>query len=490
MSMLENHEVYYAAMKSRDPRFDGRFFIGVHTTGIYCRPVCPAPNPKSENVSFYPTAAAAKKAGFRPCLRCLPESSPGTPEWDSASTSIAQALRMISAGYLNENSVDELAEELYLSSRQLRRLFEEHLGASPNEVAQTQRLHFAKKLINETNLNMTEVAFSAGYSSVRRFNTVIQKTYGRSPLSLRKGKKGARGVVEDGSLSLSLMYRPPYDWAGIINFLSARAIPGVERVTDRSYRRSVSVGKARGVIKVQPHEKKRALRLQVSPGLAQGLFSIVENVKRIFDLKAFPHEIADHLEKDGLLANLVAANPGLRLPGAWDGYELTIRAILGQQVSVKAANTLAGRIVKEYGERLEEPNGGGLESIFPTPQRLAKAKLDKIGLTGQRAKAIRGVSRAVNSGELKFDGAATPEDTAAVLVSIPGIGDWTAQYVAMRALGNPDAFPSSDLGLRKAMSNGQGLISPAVLRKKSEVWRPWRSYAAIYLWSSLAGSVK
>ncbi len=484
--MLNNHEVYYTAMKSRDARFDGRFFVGVHTTGIYCRPVCPAPNPKSENVSFYPTAAAAKRAGFRPCLRCLPESSPGTPEWDAASTAISQALRLISAGYLNEKTVDELADELYISARQLRRLFEDHLGASPNDVAQTQRLHFAKKLINETNLSMAEVAFSAGFSSVRRFNAVINQTYGRSPLSLRATKKGA-GVAEDDFLQLSLAYRPPYDWDTILQFLQARLIPGVEEVTEGGYARTVQVGEAIGVIKVQPHAKKDMLLLQASPNLAQCLFTLVERVKRIFDLKAYPDEITQHLAKDDALATIVGLKPGLRLPGAWDGFELTVRAILGQQVSVKAANTLAGRIVAAFGQPLAAPTASGLTAAFPTPASLAEAKLDELGITGQRVRAINAVSTAVAAGRLTFEGLTPPEETVAALQSIPGIGDWTAQYVAMRVLGDPDAFPAGDLGLRKAISNGQDMIGIADLRKRAETWRPWRSYAAIYLWASLAG---
>jgi AraC family transcriptional regulator of adaptative response / DNA-3-methyladenine glycosylase II len=484
--MLDQHAVYYTAMKSRDTRFDGRFFIGVHTTGIYCRPVCPAPCPKPENVTFYPTAAAAKKAGFRPCLRCRPESSPGTPEWDAASTSIAQALRLIAEGYLNKNSVDDLAEELYLSTRQLRRLFEEHVGASPIDVAQTQRLHFAKQLITETNLGMAETAFTAGFSSVRRFNAVIQKTYGRSPLALRNGKRGARGLVEDGSLRLRLAFRPPYDWDGIVAFMAGRAIPGVERVTQKYYRRAARRGDASGVIEVSPVVGKNMVELRVSPGLTKELTTIVERVKRMFDLKAYPDEIAEHLGKLAIFNEAVNSNPGLRLPGAWDGFEVTVRAILGQQVSVKAANTLAGRLVDCYGEKLAEPNGSGLTHLFPRADVLAEADLEGIGLTGQRIKAIRAVARAVESGELRFGAFASMDETVEILQTLPGVGTWTAEYVAMRALGEPDAFPAGDLGLRKAMSNGKGLISAAKLRKRAEAWRPWRAYAAMYLWASLA----
>jgi AraC family transcriptional regulator of adaptative response / DNA-3-methyladenine glycosylase II len=484
MVMLGQHEVYYTAMKSRDARFDGRFFIGVHTTGIYCRPICPAPCPKPENVTFYPTAAAAKKAGFRPCLRCRPESSPGTPEWDAASTSIAQALRLIAEGYLNEKSVDEMAEELFLSTRQLRRLFEEHLGASPHDVAQTQRLHFAKKLITETNLGMAETAFAAGFSSVRRFNAVIQKTYGRTPMALRNGKRGARGLVEDGSLCLA--YRPPYDWGGIVGFMAGRAIPGVERVTNKYYRRTVKLGEASGVIEVSLAVGKNMVELRVSPGLTNYLAAIVERVKRMFDLKAYPDEIAGHLGKLAIFKEIVKSNPGMRLPGAWDGFEVTVRAILGQQVSVQAANTLAGRLVARYGEKLAAANGSGLKYLFPREDVLAEAELDGIGLTGQRMKAIRAVAQAVESGELRFGGFAPMDETVVKLQSLPGVGAWTAEYVAMRALGEPDAFPAGDLGLRKALSKGKGLISQVELRKRAEAWRPWRSYAAMYLWASLA----
>ena len=486
MDMLDKHKMYYAAMKSRDARFDGRFFIGVHTTGVYCRPICPAPNPKPENVTFYPTAAAAKKAGFRPCLRCRPESSPGTPEWDTASATVAQALEMIEEGYLNSHHVDALAQELFLSTRQLRRLFEEHLGASPNLVAQTQRLHLAKKLITETYLSMAECAFAAGFSSVRRLNTMIKKTYGRSPMKLRRGKNQERGLVEEGSLKLSLAYRPPYDWPGMTAFLGKRAIPGVEAVTDIYYRRTVKLSQASGIIEVSQVRSKNMLELRVSPGLTKQLILIVERVKRVFDLKAYPDEIGEYLDKLEVFKNAVAANPGLRLPGAWDGFEVTVRAILGQQVSVKAANTLAGRLVARYGEELPEPNGSGLTHLFPRAQDLAGAELDGIGLTNQRVRAIQAVARAAESGELQFRRIASFEETAAQLQKLPGIGAWTAQYVAMRAMGSPDAFPASDLGLRKAQSNGQSLINAAELRERAEAWRPWRSYAAMYLWASLA----
>ena len=486
MDMLDKHKMYYAAMKSRDARFDGRFFIGVHTTGVYCRPICPAPNPKRENATFYPTAAAAKKAGFRPCLRCRPESSPGTPEWDTASATVAQALEMIEEGYLNSHHVDALAQELFLSTRQLRRLFEEHLWASPNLVAQTQRLHLAKKLITETYLSMAECTFAAGFSSVRRFNTVIKKTYGRSPMKLRRDKNQERGLVEEGSLKLSLAYRPPYDWPGMTAFLGKRAIPGVEAVTDIYYRRTVKLSQASGIIEVSQVRSKNMLELRVSPGLTKQLILIVERVKRVFDLKAYPDEIGEYLDNLEVFKNAVAANPGLRLPGAWDGFEVTVRAILGQQVSVKAANTLAGRLVARYGEELPEPNGSGLTHLFPRAQDLAGAELDGIGLTNQRVRAIQAVARAAESGELQFRRIASFEETAAQLQKLPGIGAWTAQYVAMRLMGSPDAFPASDLGLRKAQSNGQSLINAAELRERAEAWRPWRSYAAMYLWASLA----
>lgn len=487
--MFNDHSVYYTAMESKDARFDGRFYIGVHTTGIYCRPICPAPKPKRKNVSFYKTAASAKNAGFRPCLRCLPESSPGTPEWDPTSSVISQAMRLISAGYLNSHSVKELSEKLFLSDRQLRRLFDKHIGASPQQVAQTQRLHFAKKLISDTQLSMSEIAFSAGYKSVRRFNDAVQKVYQRAPKTLRKSKSGGGKVDAKDYVKLNLAYRPPYQWDAMLAFLKARAIPGVEQVDTQQYQRTVKIGNEIGIIKVHQHQKQNILALHVSSNLHNDLFTIVERVKRIFDLSAFPDEITNHLSNDRVFAKQITIQPGLRIPGAWDGFEIVVRAILGQQVSVKAANTFAGRIVNVCGEELpKELLIGSLTNLFPTPTQIIDANLNGLGITTKRIAAIKSVAEAIALGVLKFDGRLSQDETQVILSDISGIGEWTIQYIAMRVLGNPDAFPASDLGLRKAIGIGDEMVSTKNLQNIAESWQPWRAYAAINIWHHLSNS--
>jgi AraC family transcriptional regulator of adaptative response / DNA-3-methyladenine glycosylase II len=338
----------YAATQSRDARFDGRFFVAVVTTGIYCRPICPAIMPRPENIRFFVSAAAAAEAGFRPCLRCRPEASPGTPDWQGSSSTVSRALRLISEGVLDEAGVNELARRLNIGPRHLRRLFVEHLGASPIAVAQTRRNHFAKKLIDETMLPMSEVAFCAGFSSIRRFNAAMRRTYGRAPTELRRTQKQMSPTASEANLQLKLSYRPPLDWQSLIRFLQARAIPGVEAISADRYRRTVHIGEATGIIQVQPGEGAQYLLLQVPPELSRGLMQISERVRNLFDLRADPMQISSHLTQDKRMAELVQSHPGLRIPGAWDGFEIAVRAIVGQQVSVKAANTLAGRLVKAY----------------------------------------------------------------------------------------------------------------------------------------------
>ena len=471
------------ARLSRDARFDGRFFVCVTTTGIFCRPICPAPPPKPRNVRFYPTAAAAAEAGFRPCLRCRPETSPGTPVWQGTSTTVSRALKLISTGALDEGSVEELSDTLGVTSRHLSRLFLKHLGASPIAVAQTRRLQNAKKLLDETGLSMTDVALSSGYGSLRRFNAAFQKMYGRPPSQLRKALANNASKPAEAGLSLLLPYRPPFDWNSLVEFLAARATPGVETVDGTSYRRTISLNGKTGIFEVAPVAGKNCLNLRVEFPGSRALFRIVERVKRIFDLDAVPDEITSHLRRDRRLAGLVKRYPGLRVPGAWDGFELAVRAVLGQQISVKAATTLAGRLAHTYGEPRNSANGNKPDLLFPAPETLAKASLTKIGLTQARAKTLRLLAKAVSQGRISFD---TSMETATLLTrlnQVPGIGDWTAQYIALRALSEPDAFPSTDLGLLRAASNGD-VLSPGSLLAQAEAWRPWRGYAAMYLWKS------
>ena len=487
---MQQHEIYERARLSRDARFDGQFFVGVRTTGIYCRPICPANAPKSENVSFYPSAAAACEAGYRPCLRCRPECAPGTPAWSGTSTTVRRGLRLIAEGALDDGSVEQLADRLGVTSRHLRRLFTQHIGASPLAVAHTQRLHFAKRLIDQTDLPMSQISTAAGYGSIRRFNDAFQNTYGRAPRDLRRRRVDE--VEMAGVLTVRLPWRSPYDWSGIADFLSGRATPGVELVADDRYLRTVSVGDEAGVIECWADREGGCVQLSVHGIATQSLFQLVQRVREIFDLDAPVADITDVISADNDMQKLLRARPGIRVPGAWDGFELTVRAILGQQVSVKAATTLAGRIAKRYGQVVATPasitaSNLELDRLFPTAQKLARARFNDIGLVRSRAETIRRVAQAVCNGSLVFDNAQDPEEFRRSLTSIRGIGDWTAEYVAMRALKNPDAFPASDLGLLKAIgvSGNSGVKE---LSRRAEVWRPWRSYAAMLLWSSLSNS--
>jgi AraC family transcriptional regulator of adaptative response / DNA-3-methyladenine glycosylase II len=452
------------ARLARDARFDGRFFIGVTSTGVYCRPVCPAPQPKSANVRYFASAAAAAEAGFRPCLRCRPEASPETPAWLGTSASVSRALKLIGESALDDGGVENLAERLGIGSRHLRRLFLRYVGATPVAVAQTRRVHFAKKLIDETNLSMTQVAMAAGFGSIRRFNATFQKLYGRTPGDLRRSSAAGRNGHEAGHYTLHLSYRPPYNWDALIEFLALRATPGVETVTPALYHRTISMDGKAGEIVVRPLPRKNCLELQVRYPDPAVLFRIVERVRRIFDLGADPAEVARHLKKDPILAPVIRRHPGLRVPGCWDGFEIAVRAILGQQVSVKAATTLAGRLAREFGCPVQGEEG----VLFPSAADLASADLTRVGITRQRAKSIQELALAVARGEIVFDGSVDAERFEGKITMVPGIGPWTAQYIAMR-LGEPDAFPSGDLYLRDAA-------------QRADAWRPWRAYAAMYLW--------
>jgi AraC family transcriptional regulator of adaptative response / DNA-3-methyladenine glycosylase II len=451
------------ARLARDARFDGRFFIAVTSTKIYCRPVCPAPSPKPSNIIYFPSAAAAAEAGFRPCLRCRPETSPGTPAWLGTSVSVSRGLKLIAEGALDENSVDELAGRLGLGSRHLRRMFLQHLGATPVAVAQTRRVHFAKKLIDETELPMTQVAMASGFGSIRRFNATFQKLYGRTPGDLRRSTARERNGNEAGVYRFRLGYRPPYNWASIIGFLGPRAIPGVEMITLDEYRRSISLDGNAGFISVRPVFSKNHLELRIEFPEPAALFRIVERVRNIFDLRADPTDVDEHLRNDSRLKPIVHAHAGMRVPGCWDGFEIGVRAILGQQVSVKGATTMAGRLVAEFGQA---HNGA---RVFPSPDALCDADLTSIGLTKARAHSIRELAAAVARREVSFDASLGLEAFEETMTKLPGIGPWTAQYIAMR-IGEPDAYPSGDLYLKK-------------FGKESEAWRPWRAYAAMYIWS-------
>ncbi|HML16504.1 MAG TPA: AlkA N-terminal domain-containing protein [Bryobacteraceae bacterium] len=455
------------ARLARDARFDGRFFIGVTSTGIYCRPICPAPSPKEENVRYFPSAAAAAEAGFRPCLRCRPEASPGTPAWlnvSGASSTVSRALRLIGESALDNGGVDELAGRLGIGARHLRRLFLRYLGATPVAVAQTRRVHFAKKLIDETDLPMTQIAMAAGFGSIRRFNATFQNLYQRAPAALRKASAQESRAHQAGHYIFRLGYRPPYDWESLAEFLAVRATPGVETATTHEYRRTIGLDGHHGTVAVRPVRAKNYLEVEVHYPEPSRLFRIVERVRKMFDLGADPAEIDGHLKRDADLKPVLRAHPGIRVPGCWDGFEMAVRAILGQQVSVKGASTMAGRVAAAFGSPM--PMGEGL--IFPDAEALAGADLTTIGVTGKRAQSIRELAVATARGDMKFDGSIDPERLEERITRIRGIGPWTAQYIAMR-LGEPDAFPAGDLYLRRAAH-------------RADAWRPWRAYAAMYLW--------
>ena len=473
----------YRAISSRDARFDGRFFTGVLTTGIYCRPVCPAPTPKPENVRFFACAAAASEAGLRPCLRCRPESSPGTPAWLGTSASVSRALRLIEEGALDEASVGEFAARMGMGERHLRRLFETHLGASPLTVAQTRRVHFAKKLLDETDLAMTEVAFSAGFSSVRRFNAAMRAVYGRPPAEIRRQRREPGVRSPSAFLELRLPFRRPFDWDTLIDFLAARAIPGVETINPAAYRRTIDLEGKAAVLEVCPLAESDVLLLRVPAAASRRLVEIARRTRRLFDLDADPAEIAEQLGSDPVLQSVLQRKPGLRVPGAWDGFELAVRAILGQQVSVARATRMAGVLVQRFGQSLERPEAG-LESLFPRPAALVDADIAGLGLMPRvRADSIRSLARALLEGRLQLDAPLAPDDVREQLMAIPGIGPWTSEYIAMRALGEPDAFPASDLGLRRAASKNASPVAASELADRAEAWRPWRAYAALALWS-------
>jgi AraC family transcriptional regulator of adaptative response / DNA-3-methyladenine glycosylase II len=465
---LHGESRLYRAVASRDRRFEGQFVVAVRTTGVYCRPGCPAPIPRRRNVRFFAFAAAAEEAGFRPCLRCRPDASPGSPAWLGTSATVRRALALIDGGALDDGSVDELSHRLGVGARHLRRLFAEQVGASPDAIACTRRAHFARKLIEETSLPMARVAHEAGYASVRRFNAAIRDTFRRPPRTLRVQRDGGAS----GALSLRLPLKPPYDWDALVSFFQVRAVPGIEEVTAERWTRAVRVGDAAGVIAVRPELGERRLVLEVPPELAapggRVLRELVDRVRRAFDLMSDPVAIRARLSEDRALAARVRRRPGLRVPGAWDAFEAGVRAIVGQQVSVAGARTLLGRLAEAHGGR------AGERRLFPTALELASARRLEIGMPEARRRTLHAFARAV------ADGA----DAVAALDGLRGVGPWTRGYVALRT-GDPDGFPEADLGLLRALE-----VNARELAERAEAWRPYRAYAALHIWMSEADDGK
>lgn len=472
----------YRALRAHDARFDGQFFTCVKTTGIYCRPICPVRPPKFENCIFVPTAAAAQNAGFRPCLRCRPECSPEVETSQGTSSIISRALSLIEEGALDEGTVGSFAERLGVGERQLRRLFQRHFGANPVTVAQTRRLLLAKRLIHETDLPLIEISHISGFLSLRRFNETFLRFFKCPPSAFRQN--GTIQSVTSG-ISLLLSYRAPYDWAAMLAFLAARAIPGVELVTGGEYTRVITFQDEVGSIAVSHVPEKSALRVTVRFPLLSLLPMIIMRIRRVFDLGANPAVIADVLGKDPRLSRLVEAHPGLRVPGAWDGFEIAVRAILGQQITVAAATRLAGKLVKQLGQSVASDLGiDGLTHAFPRPDCFDPGIIASVGMPLQRASALSVLAKAVLADPQYFDARRGLEEAVTAFCRLPGVGDWTAQYIAMRALRESDAFPAGDIALQRVLAEDGIRPSAKSLTARAESWRPWRAYAVLYLWTA------
>lgn len=474
----------YRALTSRDSRFDGVFFVGVTSTDIYCRPICPAKTPREANCRFFDTPQEAEQAGFRPCLRCRPELAPGSAPVDDAQRIAQLIVQRLEEGHLDEKAgLEEIAGQFELSSRQIRRIVHQELGVPPIQLLLTRRLLLAKQLLTETTLPITEVAFASGFSSLRRFNDAFSRRYKMPPTRLRQQATAeVAAIVGSQTSTLQLSYRPPYDWPGVLAFLAARALKGIEQVTDSSYARTVQLGPATGWIRVTQSKKMPALTVEFTHSLTPVLPALLCRVRALFDLNAHPGLIARQLRKDAHLAAAVKANPGLRVPGAFNGFETGLRAILGQQVTVKAATTIACRFVEAFGEPIVTP-AAELRRLTPMPARIAAASVDDIarhGIIAARARSIIALARAQESSALCLDGGARhhPEDAIMRLTELPGIGPWTAHYIAMRALRWPDAFPKEDVAVR----NNLGGVTARDAEALSQAWRPWRSYAVMHIW--------
>ena len=477
--MLLNADQCYQAVLTRDARFDGRFFVAVRTTRIYCRPICRVKTPMRKNCTFFAHAAAAEGEGFRPCKRCRPELAPGNSLMEVSSQLARSAAQQIGQDYLAEHSLEELAEELGVTDRQMRRVFREEFGVSPVEFWQTRRLLLAKQLLTDSRMSVTAVAFASGFQSLRRFNALLKERYRLTPTELRKRqRKGLPGNFSE--FSFRLHYRPPFDWERLLGFLAARAIAGVETSQDGDYHRTAQVTRQgrdySGHIAVKHDAERNALLVRLSDGLLPVCAVVLERLRRLFDLDA------DATAISAALGNL-ARRPGLRAPGSFDGFEMSVRAILGQQISVAGASTLAGRVAERFGTPVET-GVEGLTRLFPSAQRLASSSVKQIaavGMPGKRAETLLALAQAVANGRVALEPGHRVEETLERLRTIPGIGEWTAQYIAMRALSWPDAFPHTDLGIRKALA----AKNPKEILALAEKWRPWRAYAALQLWASL-----
>ncbi len=494
-AMTFDAHICYRAVEQRDARFDGRFFTAVRTTGIYCRPVCPAPTPKEKNCTFYPSAAAAEQAGFRACRRCRPETAPGSPVWVGVETTVHRALRLIEDGALDEGSVGMLADRLGVGERHLRRLFADHLGTTPTAVAVTQRLHMAKRLVDGTDLPMSDIALAAGFQSLRRFNDAYLKSFHRSPTASRKamaedgdppppaGGDGPAGVA----LTVTLAYRPPFAWDRLLRFLRQRTLEGIETSDETGYARTIRTPDGPGMIAARFLDGHNRIAARLVLPTARSLRPVVRRLKALFDLDADSAAIDAAFTGDGFLGAHAAQVPGVRVPGTWDVFEFACRAVIGQQVSEKGARTVARRLAERLGDPLPQCGDAmpGLSWLFPTPEAVAEGDLSALGMPDKRAAALRPLARAFIDGPLRDMHSLPPDDARAAIAALPGLGPWTAETIAMRALGDPDAFPGTDLGVLKVLNLDLSAGGRKALQTRAEAWRPWRAYATIRLWTML-----
>jgi AraC family transcriptional regulator of adaptative response / DNA-3-methyladenine glycosylase II len=481
-----NPQACYRVIQTRDRRFDGRLFVGVTSTGIYCRPICAARTPKLENCQFFLSAAAAQEAGFRPCLRCRPETAPEFAAWRGTSNTVSRALELIAIGTLDDGEVNlgALAERVGVGERQLRRLFQQHLGATPLAVARTRRVLFAKQLIQGTRMPMGQIALAAGFGSVRCFNEVFRRLFARPPSALRKNLNQKIG---DLGTTVELHYRPPYDWGCILAFLQARAIEGIELVEGGVYTRTIAIDGCSGTIAVKHMAARSSLGITLNFLHLKVLSEVIGRIRRVFDTGADIERISSHLARDRFLAPLIAKRPGLRLPGGWDPFELAVRAILGQQITVQGARRLAAILVERCGETLGRGVQGDprLSRVFPSAERLAATDLDNLPMPAARRATLKALAHAAVETDLfkTFD---TVEQTMARLRNIRGVGEWTAQYIALRAMRETDAFPAADVALLRSAGLLLGARpTPDQLLQQAEPWRPWRAYAAQHLWAAM-----
>jgi len=467
----------FDALSSRDPSFDGRFFVGVRTTGVYCRPVCPSRTPRRDRCDLFARAVQAERAGYRACFRCRPELAPGAGVMDATPRLVSGAVTLIDEGYLQEGSVDDLAASLGFTARHLRRAVATELGVSIVDLAGSRRMALATQLLQDSWLSVAEVAAAAGFTSARQFNALFRAQFGRPPSALRR----AHGNEAADALVLRLDFRPPLDWDAMLEFLAGRCTAGVEQIEGGAYRRTVRLGTRTGWVSVTRDPARPALRVEGAVSLASGILPLLARLRALFDLDAHPGAVSAALRRDPVLAPSVRRNPGLRVNGAFDGFESAVRVVLGQQVSVKAATTVAGRVAAALGDRVETPFPG-LDRLPPTPEAVVVAgedRLARIGMPGARARTLIALANAVLAGSLSLTRGADPEQVRDRMLALPGVGPWTANLVAMRALGAPDAFPAGDLGVLRAL----GTKSAQDAEARAEAWRPWRAYAAMHLWN-------